>query len=275
MKSYREINLQLFAEGESTEESANLNNDTGEANTNVDDNGDQQPDIDVKPEEQSINKDNPANHAFAEMRRKIKELETTNKTLIQQKKEKDEYYANLAKQAGRTDITTEEQYHKAAKLEKLAADYKETGDPLLLVELIKESGAIPQQPKQETIDIDSILNKEVDEFNKEFKHNLNSFEEIPTLPNSDKIIGYMQDKDLSLKEAYMLANPDKVRAAEKQAAINQAKGLTHVVANSNSGKVEKITVTAAEVAEWKRWFPGKTDEQCRKEIADKKNLFED
>jgi hypothetical protein len=271
------MNLQLFGdEGENIEDNANLDN-TGDIDTqNVDKDGDIQPEVDVDPEQQSKDKDNPANHAFAEMRRKNKELEMKLQQNEQKQKQVDEYYAGLAKAKGRNDITTAEAYFKAVRAEELSAQYQETNDPLKLVELLKESVfSDPRfaQPAQ-TFDTDSVLNKEVEDFNKEFKQNLNSYEDIPTLPNSDKVIQYMYDKDLSLKEAYTLANPDKIQAAARQAAINQAKGLTHIKANSNAGNVDSTVVTKADVDQWKQWFPNKTDEQCRKEIAANKKLFE-
>jgi hypothetical protein len=272
----KNMNLQLFAEGDIDEGNADLNQDINTENidTNVDDNGNQQPDIDVKPDEQSTNKDNPANHAFAEMRRKIKEQETQLKTLTQKQTDTDTYYANLARQKGRTDINTADEYFKAIRAENLAAEYQETQDPLKLAALIKEM-IMPElkQPQQENV-IDNGLDKEIEDFNKEYKGSLKSIADITTLPNYAEIVGYMQDNNLPLSKAYALANPDKIKAANKQAAINQVRGNTHIQANNNGGSVDTTIVTAGEVANWKRWFPGKTDEQCRKEISANKKLIE-
>jgi hypothetical protein len=269
------MNLQLFADGENIEDNANLDN-AGDIDTqNVVDDGDTQPEVDVDPGQQSIDKDNPANHAFAEMRRKLKEQELQLKTMSQKQKETDDYYANLAKSKGRNDIKTADEYFKAVRQEELSADYQATNDPIKLASLIKEM-IMPEIQKQEiSTDIDSMFNSELEEYNKEFKGTLKSLDDILTLPNNEKIIGYMQNNSLSLTEAYKLANPEKVAAANKQAIINQVKGHNHVKANSNGGTVEKINVTAAEVAQWKQWFPEKPDEQCRKEIAANKKLLEE
>lgn len=276
------LNLQLFAEGDIDEENANLNNADGdiqEPNTNVDEGGDQPPVLDDDTQnQQSIDKDNPANHAFAEMRRKMKEQETAIQNMTKKQKEIDDYYANLAKSKGREDIKTADDYFKAVRAEELSAQYQETQDPLALVALIKESimaDLKPQITQESTNDIDTLLNKEVEDFNKEFKGTLKSIDDITTLPNSDKIIDYMQNNNLPLVEAYKLANPDKIAAANKQAAINQLKGHDHINANSNAGNIDQNIVTASEIADWKRFFPEKTDEQCRKEIVSNKKLFED
>jgi hypothetical protein len=270
----KNINLQLFADGD-IEDTANLSTDVVETENVVKD-GDQQPEIETTPEEQSINKDNPANHAFAEMRRKNKEYEAKLKAYEIKQAETDHYYAYLAAKKGRADIKTADEYFKAVKAEELAAQYQETQDPVKLAQLIKEMIMPELKPvqQQETFNSEAVLNKEVEEFNKEFKGTLKSFDDIPTLPNSEKIIEKMVNNGLSLNEAYRLANPDKIIAATKQAAINQAKGLTHVKANNNGGNVDTVQVTAGEISEWKRWFPGKTDDQCRKEIAANKKHFE-
>lgn len=269
------INLQLFADGEINEENANLNNDVGNENQN-EVGGDTQPDLsNDTSQNQSKDKDNPANHAFAEMRRELKQLKAENQKLTQQQKEKDNYYSNLAKQAGRTDIQTEEQYRKAVKLENLSNQYKETGDPLIMAEIMKETMQTIQPVRQETY-IDNGLDKEIEDFNKEFKGNLKTVADIATLPNYQEIVGYMENNNLPLSKAYALANPEKIQAANRQAAINQAKGFTHVKSNSNGGNVDSVHVSADEINTWKRRHgSGKTDEQCRKEIIEAKQLFVD
>jgi hypothetical protein len=274
----KNINLQLFAEGE-VEENANLENQGALENNNAENNGDQQPEINATPEEQSKDKDNPANHAFAEMRRQKKELETQLKAIQEKQKQTDEYYASLAKAKGRNDISTADDYFKALRAEELAEQYQKTQDPLVLAQLLKENilndprMSKTQAPQQTSAEL--FLSKEVEDFNREFKQNLKDYGEIPSLPNSNKIIDYMENNSLSLIDAYKLANPDKILAASKQAAINEAKGLTHVKPNSNNGSVSEVQVTAAEIANWKRWFPGRSDEQCRKEIAASKKVIVD
>lgn len=277
MKENIKINLQLFAEGENIEDTADLNTDVD--NTNVDDNqGDQQPEVDATPEDQSNDKDNPANHAFAEMRRNNAQLKRENEAMKQRQVESDKYYANLAKSKGRNDINTADDYFKAVRQEELATAYTETNDPLKLVELFKESVfSDPRlsQPKQEPI-IDNGLDKEVEEFNKEFKGTLKSIDDILTLPNSSEVISYMQNNGLPLNKAYALANPDKIKAATKQAAINQVRGNAHITANNNGGNVDSIQVTATDIEQWKRRHgSSKTDEQCRKELIAVKKLMID
>lgn len=268
------MNLQLFADGENIEDNANLDADVVE-DQNVENDGDQQPDLNENTsEEQSKDKENPANHAFAEMRRKLKEQEQQLQSYVKKQTETDEYYANIARSKGRTDIKTADEYFKAVRQEELSAAYQETQDPMKLVELIKESIMSEIKPQVQQPIVDNGLEKELEEFNKTFKQNLKSIDEITTLPNNEEILQYMMN-GIPLHKAYAAANPEKISAANKQAVINQVKGLSHVKGNSNSGNIEKINVSQSEIAQWKQWFPGKTDEQCRKEIVANKKLFEE
>lgn len=268
----KKINLQLFAEGENLEDNANLdeNIDTGLDNLNVDENlGDQQPEIDAKPEEQSVNKDNPANHAFAEMRRENKRLQEQ----LKQQTEIDKQYATLAKEYGYEGVTNAKEFADAVRHKENLDKYAETNDPKFLVDAITNSLAPKLAQMQQAPVVDNGLDREIEEFNKEFKGTLKSIDDILTLPNFEEVVGYMQNNGLPLNKAYALANPDKIKAASKQAAINQVRGNAHIQNNGNGGSVDTTIVTAGEVANWKRWFPGKTDDQCRKEISANKKLM--
>jgi hypothetical protein len=271
---FKNINLQLFAEGENLEDNANLDIDTNNTdvdNSNVDDNGTQQPDIDATPEDQSANKDNPANHAFAEMRRENRRLQEQ----IRQQSAIDKTYADLAKKLGFENVTNAREFADAVNQQDTLAKYTETNDPKYLVEAIAEKIAPKFTQIQQTPVVDNGLDKEVEDFNKEYKQSLKSIDDILTLPNSNEIIQYMQRNQLPLSKAYALANPDKIKAASKQAAINQVRSNSHVTVNNNGGKVDSVPVTAAEISNWKRWFPGKTDDQCRKEILANKKMMEE
>ncbi len=274
----RKINLQLFAEGENLEDTANLNEniDVGVDNSNVEDNtADQQPDIDTTPQNQSVDKDNPANHAFAEMRRKNKELESQ----LNKQREVDKTYVDLAKEYGFTNVTNAKEFAEAVKHRDTLNKYTETQDPMYLVDVIadKVTSRVSQvqQAPQETY-VDNGLDREIENFNKEYKGNLKTIDDIATLPNYEKIGKYMVVGGLELKEAYALANPDKIKAASKQAAINQVRGNSHIVANNNSGNVDLIPVSANEITQWKRRHGvDRTDEQCRKELIEVKKLIMD
>jgi soluble cytochrome b562 len=274
MSKLLKYNLQLFAEdSENLEESADLDIDT--QNDGVD--GDPQPEVEIDPVEQSKDKENPANHAFAEMRRRTRELENELNQTKQRQKEVDDYYASLARDTGRNDISTAEDYFKAVRADELVNKYKEEQDPMALVELLKQSimpelkASIPQ-PVQPTYDFEPELKA----FNEEFNQNLADIDDILKLENSDKVLQYMNKNNLGLAEAYKLANPKKIVAATKQAAINQLKGHNHVKGNSAAGKIDEISVSTAEINTWKaRHGRNKTDEQCRKEITEIKKLFTD
>lgn len=236
--------------------------------------------IETTPKEQSENKDNPANKAFAELRRKNKEFETKLGSYTQADKEVTE----LAKSLGYEGVTDVNSFLRAVKQEELATKYKETQDPTILAEMMKESmfsdpRFSQSQTKTEPANVDDALNSEIEEFNKSFDGKLTSFDDILNLPNSAKILDYMDKSNLPLIDAYKLANPeeyaDRVAKASKQQAINQARGLSHVKSNATAGEIDPVTVTAGEISQWKSWFPNKTEEQCRKEIANNKKLFVD
>lgn len=269
------INLQLFADESVNEEVADpINNPEDvaiENNTEVE----TEPVIDSKA--QSRNKDNPANSLFAKMRREKKELETN----LQRYKQIDAYYADLAKKSGLSNITNAIEYAEAIKNQTFAEQYKETGDPSLLIDRMKES--IFSDPRfsqiiQPQSSGEDVIDKELSEFNSAGYEKLESFDDILNLPNSQKILTYMDTNNLPLLDAYKLANAEtlvqKQTKAAKQAAINQAKGHTHINSNAKSGGIEEIPVSENDIAIWKRRHgSNKTDEQCRKEITEAKKLL--
>lgn len=228
------------------------------------------------PQQQSQDKDNPANHAFAEMRRKNKEYESKLNTYSQA----DNEIKELAARLGYEGVNGVNDFVKAVKQNDLATKYQETQDPTILAEMMKESIlSDPRFSQSKPVPVEDGLEKEIEDFNTSFGEKLTSFDDVLNLKNSSKVLDYMDRNNLSLAEAYKLANPDeyaeKLSKAARQQAINQARGTSHVNANSTSGELDTVNVSASEISQWKNWFPNKTDEQCRKEIANTKKYLVD
>jgi len=250
--TFETFNLQLFAEelpgdGDTSIDQIESENNEGDVNPGGDPESDESnvlADEDVS-EGQSKDKNHPANHVFAEQRRKNKELEEKLKEFESKQVAIDKHYEELALKAGRNDIKTEEDYRRALAQEDMINRYKETQDPLALVELMK-TALMPE--------IKSMVDKplapqeydfmpEITDFNTEFGKTLKSIDEVMDLPNSEKIISYMDKNGLKLSEAYRLANGDSIKTAARQEAINKAKGHSHVKdtkqSADTSGHVDK------------------------------------
>ena len=238
------------------------------------------------PEEQSKDKDNPANHAFAEMNRELKQYRI-------REAERNRKVADWAKQSGFSDINDIDGYLNAIERQRqeteqanLAQQYQTSQDPKILAQMA--ANQMRQDP--ETMRRDSLMNnvvnyvvsqqasqrasQEITELNTEFGTNIRDINEVRDLPNGNKIIDYVANKGLSLAEAYALANRTDViknaTAAEKQRMVNQARGYDHVNENARGGNVDSIQVTDADIQRYSQFFGDKPREQIVKEIRQHK-----
>lgn len=226
--------------------------------------------------EQSVNKSNPANSKFAELRR-----------ASEAKKKVDKMFSEMAKNAGYDGITTAEEYADAIKRESVKLEqqkalkrYEETKDPKHLLEaqaiqtqdLIKSMQQPVQTPVVE-VQAEDILKGEIEAYNNEFGGELKSMDDIATLPNSDKIFDFMQ-KGLTLSQSHLLANRETIEANNtkvlRQKAINSAKGLNHVKSNGTGGNIDTVQVTRADINWYRKWFPDDSEQQLAKRVRDDK-----
>jgi hypothetical protein len=240
------------------------------------------------PEEQSKDKDNPMNHAFASITRENKQLKAKQDAWNQK-------VATWAQQAGFEDIrdidgylAAVERQRQEAEQAQLAQQYQTTQDPAILAKIsanqVMQNPELSKRFNQMDNIVDYVVSQQANQMaqqqiadlNTRFGTNIKDINEVKNLPNGNKIVDYVAKKGLSLAEAYVLANQDDVMknatAAEKQRMVNQARGYDHVNADARGGNVDSIQVTEADIREWKGWFPDKTTDQCIKEIrAAKKN----
>ena len=264
------INLQLFAEEPETVETVEATETVEPVTEPVVEQEETQ--VDIDPEAQSKDKNHPANRAFAEKAREARrardEMATTQNTL----KEIDAIYIELAKQSGFDNVKSAADYAKLLREQELSTKYKNTNDPSVLAEIVAEKLKPVVNP---AIKVDPFAN-EIEALNTEYGLSVKTIEEVVGLDNSDTIIDLVE-KGVSLSDAYLIANKDaisksnaeKVQQAKKQAkqeVINQLKGNSHVQTNSNSGNIDDVEITPAEIANMKRFFPKKSTDQITKEL---------
>lgn len=103
----------------------------------------------------------------------------------------------------------------------------------------------------------------------DFDPTIGSAQDVIAQDNFHDVVAYCQQHPgTRLSDAYKLVNFDRISEARlqagKQAAINQAKGKSHLqttTATSDSDKSEDIP--ADQVAKWEQWFPDKTPKERR------------
>lgn len=213
--------------------------------------------------EQSHDKSNPANKAFATLRKERKQLQAERDNINRQ-------FAELAKAQGFDKITTADEYFIELNKQQAAAKYKKSNNPVDLIDAITEGVKSSLAPREALAqEVASTAPKaEIDTFNEQYGYELGSFDDIVELPNSEMIFDHMENNNLSLADAYFLANKDSVVKSEakkaRQQAINQAKGFSHVKKDSNAGEVDTVSISPSELSELKRWFPEKSTAELTK-----------
>lgn len=276
----KSVNLQLFAEEGEVANPENTETPVQEidVDSNVEKDGDQQPEInDETPIEQSKDKTHPANSAFARYRRENKELKEKYQMTQKQIEEMNNAFKELAKQNGVDGIEDVQGYLKAVKRQTLQQKYKQSQDPIVLAELVADmvkQDTDPQKQQEEIVNnaVEEQLQKELKEFNEEFGKNLENIDDVISLPNSDKIIDYMEKRNLSITDAYFLANRADIQKEQsekaKQEAINQARGFSHVKPNSQGGEVNANAITQEEIKSnlpmWRAMFPNASQQEIVK-----------
>lgn len=238
-------------------------------------------DIKATPEEQSKDKDNPANKAFAKLNRRIKELETELNTKDMTVKEINEKFAKLAKQSGFEGIETADQYFQALNEQSSLKKYRQTNDPNVLLKLAEERVMQKLQPvmskTQETAKqvgqnkFEQELQQHITDLNETYGTDVKSADDIVKLPNADKIIKRMGKGD-TLSDAYLLANRDLIFEQQsrksRQSAVNTAKGFAHQDTGSRTDKISDDGLSQAEINQnlptWQMLYPDKNRSQVIK-----------
>lgn len=246
---FRAFNLQLFNDGGDVDDVAT--NEPTETNTSSDDLGDQ-PINDGSNDERNYEKD----AAYAEMRRKAEEAE--------EYKEKYNQVNNFFKNnyGDEFGVDNFESFKEKMTSQRMEEKFNEIVD-----EANKEKNQVDVNAKmKELLDLHPEFNKikqelnkyeeaaaktvqkqnekkEVTDLNNEHGLELQSYEDIKKLDNAEKILGYMTDSNLSLSDAYLLANKDIIQkeGAEKvrQQTMNQINGKSHIKPTKGTGEANK------------------------------------
>lgn len=260
------MNIQMFAEGEEELSLENLANSQPELGLGfgeeIEDVGEViEEEIVIDPIAQSKDKNNPANSAFKTLRTENAEM----KRRLEAQKETDAMYAEMGKAVGRTDVTDAASYARALREMKASDEFKETNDPTALLKNFKDEMMAEIKSSQTSVTAvaqDKLTAAEIEEVeatNTQYGTDLKSFDDIADLENSDQIIEYL-GMGLPLPKAYLLANEGTVTKSvstkARQAAINKAKGQTHVKTPEAKGSVNGIVeTTPEELSIWKTTYP--------------------
>lgn len=90
----------------------------------------------------------------------------------------------------------------------------------------------------------------------------------------EDVLKAVQEQGLNVYDAYRLVNFDRLMeknsAATRQAAINQAKGKTHMepVKGTSEPAGNEVEIPEKALEKWKRAYPGLTHEQLRRKYND-------
>ena len=215
------------------------------------------------------------NHAFAEMRVKNKKLEQQTKELEEKLGKMSGIIGNQFKDQGINDVDGYLNYYSEYEKKELEnkARYGDTeAIQKLAAQTIVDDPRFKQMEQVSNAMLDMIARqKEVDEvkeFNGAYGQNLNGYKDITGLPNANQIIDLMQENNLSLTQAYTLANSNSLMNQQakqaKQEVVNTNAGYGHVRDTVRPSNDNLAHVPQDIVAEYRKLFPGITHEEISK-----------
>lgn len=219
--------------------------------------------------EQSKNKNNEFNSKFAQLRRENEELKR--KTNLANK-----YLSNLYQEQGIKDLDTFNNYMQNFEETQRKNEYKERGidiDELdkVIADRIKESPELQQLKKMQE---QRKVELEVQEFEQNYP-NFKDVKNVQELPNFQKVIEFRNKHNLSLTDAFTLANKDNLQEIMKQETLKLKNDIKNDLVSkqnrtlsnsSNSGNANPIVITKSDLNVWKKFYPGKSDEELKKII---------
>lgn len=266
-----ELDLQFFAEeGSETPEAATP--EASDEETEVDtEEGEEE---ETAPAEQSPE----LNSQFAEVRRRAeaearRRYEAKTAELNRQITDRFKGYKNPETGA---PITTVEDYMEALAAQdraKAKAQMQEAGiDPSMLDRAIANSPAVRRAEAIERQNQQYQVQAMIDEDMKsiiDFDPTVTSAADIYAQPNFNEVVAYCQNHPgTRMSDAYKLINFDRLSEvrlkAGEQAAINQAKGKSHLKIATGTNDVDKSAdIPQSQMSLWKRAFPDKTPKELK------------
>lgn len=219
--------------------------------------------------EQSKNKNNEFNSKFAQMRRENEELKR--KTELANK-----YLSNLYQEQGIKDLDSFNTYMQNFEETQMKNEYKERGIDIdtidkVIADRIKESPELQQLKKMQE---QRKVELEVQEFEQNYP-NFKDVKNVQELPNFEKVLEFRNKHNLSLTDAFTLANKDNLQEILKQETLKLKNDIKNDLVSkqnrtlsnsSNSGNANPIVITKSDLNVWKKFYPGKSDEELKKII---------
>lgn len=226
--------------------------------------------INFNSEEQSKNKNNEANSEFARMRRENAELKKQNEIASK-------YLANLYKEQGINDVEAFNNYMQTFEKTQKDAEYKERfgfGVDEIDKIVADRINSNPELQQFKKIQEQRKVELEVQEFESAYPQ-FKDVKQIQDLPNYEKVLEFRNKHNLSLTDAFTIANKDKLKELQQEDVIKMKNNIkTDLVAKQNknisniSGSIKSnpITITKSEMSEWKKFFPNKSEDDLKKII---------
>jgi hypothetical protein len=184
-------------------------------------------------------------------------------------------FAALAKANGVTDVEDAESYLKRVEEESLDARLKEnqlTGEDIRkMVSDLVENNPLVVEARETTVraqmeaDIKRITKIDPD---------IKSADDLYASESFQDVLKAVQEQNLNVYDAYRLVNFDRLMEkngnASKQAAINQARGKSHMepVGGTADPASNEKEIPEKALSKWKRAYPNLTHEQLRKKYND-------
>lgn len=181
----------------------------------------------------------------AELRRQLAELQSMAKeALTRLGVEKEDALLGLAELAGETDGVTGEEF----------LENKRKADREKMQAVLAERAAFEKMAQEDL----AVLHTEYPE--------TKAYKTIWDMPENIRTkFGRNRDLGLSAKDAYAAANPDGIReavaTAARQKSLRGSKSHLSSVVPQGARDTSAVRMTRSELAEWRGYFPGKSDKE--------------
>ena len=172
-------------------------------------------------------------------------------------------------------ITSAREYFDALDAQEKLATQKKLADngidPELIDKAVNNSPAVKAAAlvlqEQRLKEVQTYLEKQVEEVGR-LDPDIKSAKDIESSERYPEILRYVNENHLSIVDAYKLTYADKLNerrlAAVKQQAINNAKSQQHLKSTDGTATSNDLAeIPQSQMAEWRRFFQGKTDAQIR------------
>ncbi len=272
------FNIQFFAESGAEGQEVT---EPAEQEVVTDNNTDEGTETDVvdEPETEPTGGKTEEDSRFASVRRKAEE-EARSKYEAQMQNVNSEVkrlFGNVKNPTTGAPIESFDDYIKAVEEQQRLVREQEMRskgiDPKIIDEMIQASPVIRQANQ---IMQDSLKNEAAQKLAADLKAvseidpSIKSESDIANLETYPQILDLVTKHGLSLLEAFKLANYESIATkkaeAAKQAAVNQAKGKSHMEQSGNGASTSEneVDIPQSEISTWREYYPGLSDAELKK-----------